>query len=113
MKLLIGLLVCGFLVGVVTVAANGWHLDTGSGEHTGYITAVEKSGIIWKTGRAYIKTDVSSSQEDAYCVVDSAVYSRLEELARNQSKVTVRYQEWLIQGFTVCNSEQAVITEIK
>ncbi len=35
---------------------------TNQGEHTGYVTAVEQEGLIWKTWRAYIKTDPQSSQ---------------------------------------------------
>lgn len=106
-------IILALIFGGWNLLANGWHLNTGSGEHTGYITAVEKSGVFWKTGTAYIKTDVSSSQEDRYCISDPAVYSRLEELSRSQARITVRYVEYLIKGFTVCNGEQAIITEIK
>lgn len=91
----------------------GLHIDTGSGEHTGYITAVERNGLIWKTGTAYIKTDVSSSQEDLYCVIDPEVYAKLEELSRTQSKVTVKYHSWLVAGITNCNGEGAIINSVK
>jgi hypothetical protein len=111
MKTLIGIVLV--IVLIFVVLGNGWHINTGSGEHTGYVTAVERSGLIWKTGTVYIKTDLSSSQEDVYCVIDQNVYSKLEELARTKSSITVRFNDYLIKGFTNCNGEPSVITSVK
>lgn len=88
---------------------NGWHKDTGRGEHTGYVTAVEKEGVFWKTGRAYIKTDNSSSQENDYCVIDEGIYQKLQELARTKQPVTITHQSWFISGWKSCNNEGAII----
>lgn len=114
---LIGLLVImtvgAVIFFVVVLPFIGIHYQTGKGQHTGYITAVEKSGVIWKTGRAYIKTDLSSSQEDQYCVIDDSVYSRLEEASRNKEKLTIEHLSYLSAGITNCAGEDAVIIGIK
>lgn len=99
-----------YLVGYIYVV--GLHYQTGTGEHTGYVTAAEKTGIIFKTNTVYLKTDPQSSQEDAYCVVDSGLYSQLENLSRQKAQVTVNYISWLVSGVKNCNGEQAVITGI-
>lgn len=91
----------------------GIHINTGRGSHTGYITAVEKGGVIWKTGRAYIKTDLSSSQEDMYCVVDDSVYSTLEQKSVNKEKVTIKHFSWLSAGIRNCEGEDAVIYQVE
>jgi len=87
----------------------GWHKETADGEHTGYITSVERTGIFFKTFRAYLKTDPQSSQEDAYCVVDPQVYAQLEQLSEQKVQVTVSYFSWLISGMENCGGEDAVI----
>lgn len=98
-----------FLIALPWVVIDGWHVETGKGEHTGYVTAVERSGLIWKTGTAYIKTDISSSQEDIYCITDSAVYQELEIASKNQQKVTIKYLSYLASGIRHCNAEPAII----
>lgn len=91
----------------------GWHVNTGNGSHTGYITAVEKTGVIWKTGRAYVKTDLSSSQEDLYCVTDEDVYKTLEQKSANKEKVTLHHHSWLVAGVTHCEGEDAIIERVE
>lgn len=70
--------------------------QTSSGSHNGYITAVEKSGLIWKTGTAYIKTDLSSTQEDFYCVEDENVYNDLVKYKDEGVKVKIHFTDELI-----------------
>lgn len=94
-------------------SVHGLHINTGNGEHTGYVTDVEKNGVIYKTGRAYIKTDVSSSQEDQYCVIDPNVYQQLQEKSMNKEKVTVQYFSWMFTGIKNCDGEPAIISGIK
>lgn len=94
-------------------ALSGCAVTTIDAEHTGYITAVEKNGLIWKTGRAYIKTELSSSQEDAYCVEDKALYDQLKEKSENKDSVTVVYKSELIVAPWRCDKESAIITAIK
>jgi hypothetical protein len=113
MKTIGALTVFAIILSPFVLMFTGLHLNTGNGEHTGYVTAVERNGLIFKTGRVYIKTDTSSSQEDEYCVTDPSVYAQLEELSRSQSKVTVKYHSWLIAGLPFCKGEPAVINSIK
>jgi hypothetical protein len=86
--------------------------NTGSGEHTGIVTSVEKNGIFFKTDTAYVKTNTTSSQEDAYCVIDPAVYAELQQDAIYQSPVNVYYVSWLKAGIQNCDGEGAIITQV-
>jgi hypothetical protein len=98
---------------ILPLILTGCWKTTVDGEHTGYITAVEKNGAIWKTGRAYIKTDKSSSQEDAYCVENQEVFNQLKEKAVNQEKITVVFHSEMIIAPWRCGEEIAVIDKIK
>ena len=91
----------------------GIHYETGRGEHNGYITAVEKYGVFWKTGRAYLKTDTQSSQEDAYCVVDEKVYEQLGKAVTTKEHVVVSHKSWFIPAYWECGKEGAVIYSVK
>lgn len=91
----------------------GFHHETGRGEHTGYVTAVETNGIVFKTNRAYLKTDTQSSQEDAYCVSDGAVYSQLQQYAISKTRVNVFYFSWISPGIATCQGENAIIYKVE
>lgn len=71
-------------------------VNISSGSHNGYITAVEKSGLIWKTGTVYIKTELSSTQEDFYCVEDENVYNDLVKYKDLGVKVKIHFTDELI-----------------
>lgn len=90
-----------------------WTYQTSYGEHTGYVTAVEKNGIFWKTGTAYIKSDTQSSQEDQYCVMNQDVYNDLVSASETKSHVTVEYTDWLHKAVQVCDGESAIITSVR
>lgn len=108
----------GYILGIVGVIAAIWltftgiHINTGEGEHTGFITAVEKNGLIFKTHTAYIKTDTSSSQEDLYCVIDPAVAQTLKILSSAKEHVTIQYMSYLLPAIDECNGESAIITGV-
>lgn len=89
-----------------------WKYETSAGNHTGYVTAVEKSGLIWKTGTAYVKSDTQSSQEDQYCIIDPSVYAQLTAASEVKAHVTVGYVDWLHKAVQVCNGESAIITSV-
>src|ERR1700692_2816547 len=107
LKSLIIVLIVAYLILYLPIF--GWHHETGDGEHTGYISAVERTGIFFKTFRVYLKTDPQSSQEDSYCVVDPKVYSQLEQLSEQKVQVTVSYLSWLVSGIKNCGGENAVV----
>ncbi len=102
-----------FVYGFFHLAFYGWHIQTSQGQHTGYITSVERSGIFFKTNTVYLKTDTQSSQEDAYCVIDPQVYSQLETLSQQKSHVTVNYINYLSKGISYCNHEDAIIIGVQ
>lgn len=103
-KVFMGILILiGLLSAVIGMV--GLHINTGNGEHTGYVTAVETSGVFFKTHRAFIKTDTQSSQEDAYCVIDPTVFAELENVSKKKTLVTVKYFDWFSKGITNCGGE--------
>ncbi|MFZ3385335.1 MAG: hypothetical protein WA144_15550 [Candidatus Methanoperedens sp.] len=63
-----------------------------NGRHSGQVTAIEQSGLIWKTWDVYVKSDISSSQEDRYCVEDVSLIPQLDALSKSRTKVTVLYR---------------------
>lgn len=101
---ILGLIVFGIFFNIMT---------PGSGQHTGYVTATETYGIIWKTSRAYIKTDTQSSQEDKYCVEDPSVLEKLKIAQESKEKVTILYDSPLIMPNWKCGNEDSVIIGIK
>jgi hypothetical protein len=110
MKYFIGIFIAAVVIGTpIFIGFKGLHIDTGSGKHTGYITAVEKTGVIYKTYTVYVKTDAQSSQEDKYCVIDPQLVGTLLEKSKARSLVTISYQSYLIAGLTNCSGEADVI----
>ncbi len=76
-----------------------------SGEHVGYITAVDK-GIFCTS--VYVKTDLASSQEDIYTIPNSNELLEVIKGARdNKSSVKLYYKA---RQFSVCNRD---ITKIE
>jgi len=108
-----GGLVIGFLIIAVIIlfCTANLHIPN-SGQHTGYVSSVEQSGLFWKTWTAYIKTDPQSSQEDTYCVTDPSVVSELQSAATERSSVTVYYSVPLLTGKWQCGNEQSIIQSI-
>jgi hypothetical protein len=105
-KLIIAIIILG---AILYLPIFGWHKETADGEHTGYITSVERTGLFFKTFRVYLKTDPQSSQEDSYCVVDPNIYSQLERFSQQKTQVTVSYFSWIISGIKNCGGEDGVI----
>lgn len=93
----------------------GIHLNTGAGEHTGFVTAVDTNGLIWKTTSIYFKTDLSSSQEDRYCVLATPeVVERLRQSATQKERITIQYIDYLIAGGYYCSTmDVGIINSIK
>lgn len=91
----------------------GVNIPTGSGNQVGYISAVEKTGVIWKTGRVYIKPTLESTQEDIYCVIDEDVYYALKEKSLTSEKVNVQHNSVFIAGVSKCAGEGAIINSLE
>jgi len=102
------LFLAALLFGIIIIF--GLHIQTiESGEHTGIITAVEHTGLLFKTWRVYVKTDPQSSQEDAYCVIDENLIDGLKELSSSKQTVTVEFMDYFSAGITNCEFEEGGI----
>lgn len=108
-----GLIVLVIFGSLFVIPFTGLHYETGNGNHSGYITAVQKQGLIFKTWRAYVKTDLSSSQEDIYCVESQETAKKLEVMAENKEKGTFQYKSYLAAGVTLCDNEGEIIYGVK
>ena len=86
---------------------------TDNGVHTGYVTAVEHSGLIWKTWTVYFKTDVQSSQEDRYCVIDGNVVNELIVFQLNKTQVNIEFEDYFFVGLPLCAmNDEEIITGV-
>ncbi len=103
-------IICLFVVAAMFISHIG---PTNGGQHTGYITSVEQEGWIFKTWRAYVKTDPQSSQEDHYCVTDDSLVSELKERAKDRKLVTIDYSAPFIVWSTQCGKEPSIINSIE
>ena len=112
-KVIVGCMALVALLFCFIVVFTGLHYETSSGNHSGYITAVQKQGLIFKTWRAYVKTDLSSSQEDRYCVENEETAKKLEVMAENNEKGTFQYKQYFSPGITLCSGEVDIIYGIK
>ena len=83
-----------------------------SGQHTGYVTSVEKSGIIFKTWMAYVKTDPQSSQEDTYCVTDPDALISLQNYEKERLPITVYYSAPMILWKWQCENKLSIINSV-
>lgn len=100
--------IIGTLVTVFFVSGFGFS----NGTHTGYVTAVQESGVIWQTKRVYIKTSTESTQEDTYCIKDDAVYQALIEKSKTGERVSVTYNHPLIEWNWNCGREKDIINGV-
>lgn len=112
-----GLVVAAIIFGLIwlvfIVPFVGLHYETGRGEHTGYITAVERHGVFFKTNTVYLKTDTQSSQEDAYCVIDDEVYAELQKLSSVKQHVNAYFFSWFAAGIANCAGEGDIIYKVE
>lgn len=99
---------------VVIIGFTGVHIiTTQDGQHTGYVTAIETNGIIFKTITVYFKTDVQSSQEDTYCLIDKSILPTLREKQENKEKVTITFYDYLLTSWTECGTGNGIISGVK
>lgn len=83
-----------------------------SGQHTGYVTSVEKSGTIFKTWIIYFKTDPQSSQEDTYCIIDPDVLTNLQNFEKERLPITVYYSAPIILWRWQCENKSSIISSV-
>lgn len=114
MKAIFGFIfVVGFILFVFVFPFTGLHIDTGSGKQVGYVSATEKSGVIWKTGTAYIKPTLESTQEDVYCVISDEVLNQLQQASVSKERVEIEHYSVMVAGIKNCSGEGAIIKSVK
>ena len=87
--------------------------NTGKGEHMVQATAIETQGILFKTSSVYVKTDISSSQEDKYCVENSVVMKKLEGLAKTRQKFTLNFHtEFFVPPWRCSVDDTAIVDSV-
>lgn len=103
-----------FLIAFIIFGFVGIHIiTTRDGSHTGYVTAIEENGIIFKTITVYFKTDTQSSQEDSYCLIDRSLIPPLREKQENKEKVTITFFDYLMPSFFECGNGIGIIDGVK
>lgn len=114
MRVLFGLLGVLVVIGFfIWLPFQVWPIETSRGEHTGYVTAIERNGLFFHKATAYVKTDTQSSQEDTYCVLDAEVFSQLQEFASRKAHVDLYYFNWLKRGIQNCKvADNAIIYKV-
>ena len=83
-----------------------------NGQHTGFVTSVEKTGFIVQTYTVFIKTDPQSSQEDTYCVTDPSTIIDLQNFEKERLPVTIFYSAPLILWKWQCSSPNSIINSV-
>lgn len=80
----------------------------GVGEHSGFITAVDQRGIIFRNYDIYFKTDNSSSQEDEYCINrnNTALIEEVKAANKARKQVTIHYEGVRGIGWGLCNGAE-------
>lgn len=111
---LAGFIVLMFIVLILSpffIMFFGIHYNTGEGEHNGYITAAETTGVFFKVHSVYVKTDTQSSQEDRYCVVDPEVFAQLQEAVSKKEHVVISYFSWFAPASWECSGNREIINK--
>lgn len=101
-----------FVLFVLVVPFTGLHYEVGRGTHTGYVTAVEKEGLIFKTYNVYFKSSAESSQEDMYCTRED-VAKNLESALKSKEQIVINYVSYFANGITLCGSGGDIITNVQ
>lgn len=109
-EVLIVVAIIGILLSLVGVLFISIPIETGNGNQIGYISATEKSGLFFKSGRVYLKPTLESTQEDEYCVFikDEKILEDLQIASDNKNRVKIYHRSWISAGLK-CEGEGAFI----
>ena len=109
------LLVCigvTLAVGLPALCVSGY--GGASGEHVGYVTAVEDlQNVTWNATIVYFKTNTESTQEDKYCVQDAKVRDALQAYAAQRVPVVFRYANGFFMWRWECNGGDSIIVGVR
>lgn len=98
------------IIGLFLLAPFIHYSTTRGGEHTGFVTAIQRSGVIVSNYRVYFKTDNSSSQEDTYCVnrENKDLADKLRVANEKSEKITIQYEGVRAFGLGPCEGEEII-----
>jgi hypothetical protein len=114
---LLGVVALVILVTPIVITAIPFNRVTrDNGEHTGYVTAIENErGILLPNNRTvvYVKTELSSSQEDVYCVQDSEteLITSLKEASKEKKNVSIKFSGIVWTGWFNCSGDRIIGVE--
>lgn len=105
------ILICFLILICLTLSGCWW--TTTNGKHSGQITAIEDNGLFWKTTSVYIKSDISSSQEEMYCLENKDLIPLLETASVNKTRVTLVYHdEFIIAPWRCSETDTGIIDKV-
>jgi hypothetical protein len=84
------------------------------GTYKGYITAVEENGAIFKGYNVYIKSELSSSNEEKACINrdDKKLIEKLKTKMENKENVSLKYEGKLLYTIGECPGSTWMIVDI-
>jgi len=110
--------VAGFIVLVVilVIIFAFWGIrfsQVGQGEHSGFITAVDQRGYVFRNYDVYFKTDNSSSQEDEYCINRNNIglIEKAKKANKLRKQVTLHYEGVRGIGLGLCMGSEITAIE--
>jgi hypothetical protein len=90
----------------------GVNIKNNEGQYKGYITSVERNGVIFVGYNAYLKTDLTSSNEDKACIdrENKELIERLKVAQEKKENITVGYEGVWQYGLGECpNADWKII----
>ena len=106
-------LVVLFFVGLISLGLFVNDLGSSSGDHLVFITAVEhRQGLFFEDRLAWVKTDLTTTQEEVYCISNPQVKAQLQEAQWNKERVLIHYEHTSILWNSECNQGQSIITGV-
>lgn len=109
----------GFLVTVIIGIASLYvghflinNIGGSDGTYIGYVTATEKNNnLLFDSQLVYLKTDLSSSNEDQFCFTDS-IHDQLLEANKKKQRVELHFANPLITWRSQCNGGVSIIDSV-
>lgn len=105
-----------FIIVFITISmTTGLCENFGHGSQAGYITSIEKSGIIWKTWEGRIQEGVGEQVNVGgilkFSVTDDKVVKELQKISGSKQRVNLIYNSWLIIPYQL-GATNCLVTQI-
>lgn len=89
-------------------------LGGADGQHVGMVTSVERlKNFTWDATVAHIKSDLESTQEEAYCVETPEIERKLIDAAKRKQRVVVHFRNDLFMMRWECNGGESVVWKVE